>query len=365
MTADAVGGVWTYALELTAALAAEDASVTLAVMGGGLSDGQRQEALCSGVVAVHERGFALEWMSDPWPEVDQAGEWLLALADQVRPDVVHLNGYAHAALNWPAPTMVVGHSCVASWWAAVKGEPAPARWDEYRRRVAAGLAAADAVVAPTAAMLDELGRWYGARGGQVIANCRRTGWVVEAPKEPMVVGAGRVWDDAKNLAALDRAAAHLAWPVMLAGDPVHPEGRTRATGAAAGALPFAELAALLGRASVFALPARYEPFGLAALEAAMSGCALVLGDIESLRQVWGDAATYVHPDDDDGLVAVLGQLLSQPGLAAARGADARRRAARYQPAATASAYLGAYRALTAAAGSPGEGRRVSRVRIAG
>ncbi len=359
MTADAVGGVWTFALELIAALAteavAEDVSVTLAVMGGGLSDAQRDEASGSAAEAVHETDLALEWMSDPWKEVDQAGDWLLGLAERVRPDVVHLNGYAHAQLPWPAPTLVVGHSCVLSWWAAVKGEPAPARWDEYRRRVAAGLAAADAVVAPTAAMLDELGRWYGARGGQVIANCRRTGWVVKAAKEPIVVGAGRLWDDAKNLAALDRAAAHLAWPVVLAGDPVHPEGSTRATGAAhaAGALPFAELAALLGRASVFALPARYEPFGLVALEAAMSGCARVLGDIPSLREVWGDAATYVHPDDDDGLLAVLGELLSTPGLASARGAAARRHAARYQPAATASAYLAAYRTLRVRARAAG------------
>ncbi len=32
------------------------------------------------------------------------------------------------------------------------------------------------------------------------------------------------------------------------------------------------------------LPARYEPFGLSVLEAALSGCALVLGDIPSLRE---------------------------------------------------------------------------------
>ena len=35
-----------------------------------------------------------------------------------------------------------------------------------------------------------------------------------------------------------------------------------------GPLPFAELAAWLARAAVFAAPARYEPFGMAALEAA-------------------------------------------------------------------------------------------------
>jgi glycogen synthase len=52
------------------------------------------------------------------------------------------------------------------------------------------------------------------------------------------------------------------------------------------------------RASIYALPARYEPFGLSALEAALSGCALILGDIPSLREVWLEAAPYVSPDDE-------------------------------------------------------------------
>ena len=352
MTADAVGGVWTYALELVDALAQHGFGVTLAVMGGGLSEGQRREAKASAAEAVHESSFALEWMSEPWREVEQAGGWLLDLAEQTRPDVVHLNGYVHAGLRWNAPTMVVAHSCVLSWWAAVRAEPAPPAWDEYRRRVSAGLAAASAVVAPTAAMLAELRRWYGLDGGEVIPNCRRSGWVTEAAKEPFVVGAGRVWDDAKNLRALDRAAARLDWPVVVAGDRTSPQGgnqRLRAAHAT-GALPFDELAGLLGRAAVFALPARYEPFGLGPLEAAHSGCALVLGDIPSLREVWGDAATYVHPDDEDGLVRALDDLLGDPAHAAGRGVDARRRAARYSPAATAAAYLDAYGRLPQPAG---------------
>ena len=344
MTADAVGGVWTYALELVDALAEHGVGVTLAVMGGGLTDGQRRQAAASDAEAVHESSFALEWMSDPWVEVDRAGRWLLDLADQAQPDVVHLNGYVHAAMAWNAPTLVVAHSCVLSWWAAVMGERAPPALDEYRSRVSAGLAAAAAVVAPTAAMLAELRRWYGLDGGEVIPNCRRSDWVSEATKEPFVLGAGRVWDDAKNLLALDRAAARLDWPVVVAGERVHPQGGSPRLQAAhaTGTLPFDELAGLLGRAAVFALPARYEPFGLGPLEAAHSACALVLGDIPSLREVWEDAATYVRPDDEDGLVRALDDLLGDPARAAARGGDARRRATRYTPAATGAAYLDAY-----------------------
>ena len=59
-----------------------------------------------------------------------------------------------------------------------------------------------------------------------------------------------------------------------------------------------QMARVVSRApSIYALPARYEPFGLSVLEAALSGCALVLGDIPSLREIWDGAALFVDPDD--------------------------------------------------------------------
>ena len=114
MTADAVGGVWTYAVELCRALAARGVRAALATMGPRPSAAQRDEARAIPGLTLFESDHALEWMDDPWAEVDAAGEWLLGVAREVRPDVVHLNGYAHAALPWPAPVLCVGHSCVLS-----------------------------------------------------------------------------------------------------------------------------------------------------------------------------------------------------------------------------------------------------------
>src|SRR6266480_1325872 len=93
-------------------------------------------------------------MDGAWDDVDRAGDWLLEIEERVHPDLIHLNGYSHAALPWNAPVLVAAHSCVLSWWRAVKHEEAPAQYDKYRARVAAGLAAADLVVAPSAAMRD-------------------------------------------------------------------------------------------------------------------------------------------------------------------------------------------------------------------
>lgn len=346
MTTDTVGGVWTYCLELLRGLAPLDIHVTLATLGP--PPRPRHLAALTGLdhveLAVHEG--RLEWMPDYGDDdLARAGEWLLELEQRERPDLVHLDDYAHAALPWRAPAIVVGHSCVRSWWRAVHGTDAPPEWDGYRRRVRAGLAAARAVVAPTAWMLGQLLSCYQLRfDGLVINNARRAEDFRSAAKRPLVLGAGRLWDQAKNLATLDAAAKDLPWPVLVAGDVDDGHGR-RASAAHAkllGELAPRELAWWLAHASIFAHPARYEPFGLAALEAALSGCALVLGDIASLREIWGDAAIFVDPDDPDALAATLRALIDDPARRTTMATRAEARAQRYSIARMVAAYHGLY-----------------------
>jgi glycogen(starch) synthase len=346
MTADTVGGVWTYALDLADALAPHGVDVVLATMGRAMSDGQREQLRASSIAEVHESGYALEWMDEPWADVDRAAGWLLSLEETVAPDLVHLNGYAHAALPWRVPTVVVAHSCVLSWWRAVLGEDAPPSWGEYRRRVANGLSSTGAVVAPTAAMLASLQALYGPLAhGSVVPNGRCTEWLAPRAKEPFVLSAGRLWDQAKNVTALDAVAHHLDWPVAIAGEGERPDrtGSVDIGGARLlGSLPFDELSTWMARASVFALPARYEPFGLAALEAALAGCALVLGDIPSLREVWADAAVFVDPDDEQALVQALHALVRNGSHRSAMAARASHRARSYTVERMAAGYLGVY-----------------------
>jgi glycosyltransferase involved in cell wall biosynthesis len=365
MTADAVGGVWTYALELARALAAHGVEVHLATMGPRPGAARRAEAAAAGV-ALHESDWALEWMDAPWDDVARAGDWLLALERALAPDVVHVNGYAHGALPWRAPAVVAAHSCVCSWWRAVKGADAPAAWDRYRDAVAAGLAGAAAVVAPTRAMGDALAAHYGARaaavGGfappRVVPNARRAADYVPAPKEALVLTAGRLWDEAKNVRAVAEAAAGLPWAACVAGDAAAPDGAGGGWDGAGpgssvrwlGALAPAALAGWMARAAVYALPARYEPFGLSALEAGLSGCALVLGDVPSLREVWGDAALFVAPDSAEQLAAALRALVADPEYRTALAARARARALGYTPERMAAGYLDAYAAAGRAAG---------------
>jgi glycosyltransferase involved in cell wall biosynthesis len=347
MTADAVGGVWQYALELGRGLREAGVEVVLAVMGPGPDQGQVSAAARAGL-ELHAAPFRLEWMDDPWEEVAAAGHWLLDLERRRGCDLVHLNGYAHGALPFAGPRLVAGHSCVLSWWQAVRGAPAPASWERYRREVRAGLAGADQVIAPSRSMLAALREQYGPLRGQVIYNGRPAEVFLPRPKSSLVLSAGRLWDEGKNVRILARVAERLPWPVAIAGSP----GAGNEGGLATwlGPLPPERLARLMAEAAIYVSPARYEPFGLAVLEAALSGCALVLSDIPSLRELWRGAALFVPCDDEDALAAALLRLMSQPALREEWARRARRRALRYSARRMVKGHLAVYRALV----QPGE-----------
>ncbi len=355
MTADTVGGVWTYAVDLVRALAEHGCEITLAAMGGPLSAGEARSAARIRNLHLHESSYKLEWMDDPWDDVADAGAWLLDLAHTVRPDIVHLNNFVHGSLPWQAPVLMVGHSCVLSWWQAVKGEAAPPAWDRYALAVRKGLQAADLVVAPTRAMLSVLQTHYGPLpSSHVIHNGRNPKVFRSAVKEPLILAVGRLWDEAKNVQALDGVAEHLAWPVYVAGNERHPSGSQQhfVRVKSLGKLLPEDLAGWLARAGIYVLPARYEPFGLSILEAALSRCALVLGDIPSLREVWGNAALYVAPDDPDGIASALNMLSTEHQLRTQLAQAAFLRAQQYTQSAMGTGYWHAYQTLLVDAALP-------------
>ena len=347
MTADCVGGVWSYATTLCRALASEGVTATLAVIGGDLPDHKRREAEAISNVTLRHRSLKCEWMHDSLEDVEEAGRWLEELAEDA--DVIHLNDFAHGSQVLASrPRLIVAHSCVFSWFFAVRGVAPDVRWSPYHEMVCSGLAGADAVVAPTAAMLGELSAHYGFdRGGQVIANATHS--VVQSTplRRPFVLSAGRVWDEGKNIRTLAAAAKGLAWPVKVAGDAAHPDGGSASFDNVRllGPLPHDALLREMGRAGIYALPAKYEPFGLSALEAALAGCPLVLGDTASLREVWADAALFVPPDDTDALRQAIESLITDPAHRKDMARRARQRAMRYRPETMARAYVETYRQL--------------------
>lgn len=350
MTTDTVGGVWTYALELAASLQPHGVQIALATMGAPLNGAQREAVSALHNVKVFESRYKLEWMDNPWDDVERAGEWLLDIAEQYRPDFVHLNGYVHGALPWRVPTLMVGHSCVLSWWQAVKGQDAPPEWDTYRELVTQGLRCAGMVVAPTQTMLASLDQHYGPfKTPRVIYNARNPEYFHPGGKGRLIFASGRIWDDAKNLAAVEKVAPKLVWPVYLAGENQSPGGGIALFGNMnyLGRLAQPEIASWFGRASIYVHPARYEPFGLCVLEAALSGCAMVLGDIPSLRELWEDVAVFVDPTDHAALEAAVTELIEDVPLRHQLAAAAQGQARFFSPATMAQEYMAAYGQLLA------------------
>src|SRR5437016_2407178 len=140
MTADTVGGVWTYAIELARSLSKFQARVVVATMGPRPSADQRAQLAEVPGATLYESDHKLEWMENPWEDVEKSGDWLLGLEEKLRPDIVHLNGFSHGTLPWKAPTLIVAHSCMLSWWRSVKGEAAPDNICRiYREKVRAGV----------------------------------------------------------------------------------------------------------------------------------------------------------------------------------------------------------------------------------
>jgi glycosyltransferase involved in cell wall biosynthesis len=342
MTADTIGGVWTFAIELCQEFSRRDMQIVLATLGRLPNESQLEEARSIPGLRLEPSDFKLEWMENPWYDLFESSRWLLSLEKQYAPSLVHLNSYGHGMLPWQAPVVLTAHSCVASWWAAVKHAPLPPEWQRYRRLVADSLKSVQRITTTTRAMRDMLLRDYDLDPADhpvdVISNGRTAAAFFSGEKLPFILTAGRLWDEGKNVSAMERIAASLPWPVYLAGET---SGNT--TGARAlDRLSPRELAQYYAQASIYALPARYEPFGYTALEAALSGCALVLGDIPSLREVWGDAACFVPPDDHNALAEALRVLIENPSRRAELARSGLARAREFTPERMAVQYLEAY-----------------------
>lgn len=346
MTTDTVGGVWTYSCALASGLAATGANVILITMGPRPRADQTEMLLGSGVHLL-ETDLALEWQDPEGQDLSHARRMLESLEAELRPDVIHLNSYREASFAWRAPVVVAAHSCVNSWALACRDtawldQP---KWRSYTERVTVALERAQAWVSPSQSFHDVIMQAYRPRSrGAVIWNGIEPNGVI-GRKQELILAAGRLWDRAKNVEALADAARGLQWPVHVAGPA---DACPSAAVVWLGHLPHEEMRARLQHAAIFASSALYEPFGLSVLEAAAAGCALVLSDIPTFRELWSGAAMFVDPTDSKALHRALASLCSNDRERARLQRAAFERSFSYSLARTVSAYLRVYERLLAA-----------------
>ncbi len=350
MTADAAGGVGVFADELARALVARGHQVLTAVFS------PTRPAFTPGLHRLWAP-FRLEWMDRNGEAGEVAAEaqngraFLAALARQWRPELLHSNHFAYAGAVGQVPTLLSVHSDVVSWWRHVRGCAPPdnayQRW--YAGLARDALASAGAVVTPSQSARQDMRTSFSTpRKVRVIANGRDAAGFACESKQALALTVGRLWDAGKQVGVLARISEETGMELAMAGELRHPL-RAEATAAPRGVrvlgpMGETELRQWMARARVYIGTSLYEPFGLAPLEAALSGCALVLNDIGPWRELWEGAACFYRTVEE--LVEWLRRAAAEPEWAAERGQAARRHARqRYSQARMVQAYESAYRSL--------------------
>ncbi|HEX8485299.1 glycosyltransferase family 4 protein [Sphingomonas sp.] len=366
MTADAIGGVWQYATDLAAALQPLGIDTVLALLGPAPTPAQRRDALRIPGLKLIETGLPLDWLCADAAPVLAAGEHVAALAAREAVDLVQLNMPSLGArARFAMPVVAVVHGCVGTWWEAARGtRPDPAyAWQDALVRD--GLVAADAVVAPSESYAETVARYHALTVVPLVVHNGRVPLTlppiaVDAAPVAHAFTAGRLWDEVKAMALLDRAAARLSVPLRAAGREEGPHGERLPLPHLhhLGHLSAGAMARELSGRPVFVSATRFEPFGLAVLEAAQAGCPLVLSGIDTFRELWTGAALIVEEQDDSAYAAAIERVVGDQELRANLGEAARIRAQRYTPAAMAGAMASIYGCLAGDA-APGSSRKVA------
>ncbi|MFL6850106.1 MAG: glycosyltransferase family 4 protein [Sphingomicrobium sp.] len=353
LVTDAVGGVWVYSLELARALRQLGIDTVIAVIGPSPCGWKSEQADGFRLIDTH---LPLEWLATDPGEVRRAGKALAGLADREGADIVQTSSAALLAdTSFNQPCVAMQHSCVASWWAAVKGTALPHEFVWRRDLVERGLLRASAVVAPSISFAAETARTYDVTGAvTAVHNGRTRMWSRDVPQGDFVFTAGRLWDEGKNLATLDAAASRMRVPLQAAGSVRGPNGAAINVRhvEVLGELGKTRLGGLYAARPIYASAALYEPFGLSVLEAAHAGCALVLSDIPTHREIWGGAAIFVPARDDAAFSVAIQDLIDDPDERQQLGQLARARAAHYTVERMAHGMADIYARLTASSSQP-------------
>ena len=315
LTTDTLGGVWTFTKELTRELLQRGHAVAL--VGFGREPSHEQQAWCAAQRRAHGPCFQftssntpLEWMDKNEFVFKQGSGVLWHAAGQFGPDLLHSNQFCFGALSLDVPKLVTAHTDVLSWAGACRPRGLePSRWlRQYQTLVTHGLEGCDAVASPTQWMAAELAQRYSnATPCYVVRHGRSIKPPESRQRTVQAVTSGRLWDEATNIEMLRDVNAPI--PIYVAGErQCGGQMAPRQIGHAIllGAIPEASLLALLARSSIYLATPIYEPFGIASLEAALCGCAVVANDIAPAREIWGDGALYF--DGPRSLSMLLQQL---------------------------------------------------------
>lgn len=326
ITSDTLNGNWTYTRELVSGLITRGFRVTLVSFGGIPLPEQTAWMDRLYGLTYHPTAFRLDWMEEGEHDFGDASDYLCSVVEDAKPDVFHSNHLCYGALPVDIPRVVVAHGDLITWWKAVHGrEPKPSAWLRwYRQTISEGIAAASAVIAPSEWLLNSMRACYGPGVREQVIHHGRNPIFFNPyiSKEDSVLAVGRLIDPAKQVGLLTQQVYPFA--VCIVGDEEPPANLSVRTDvrfqdgiggvALRGPQSEAQMRLLYSKAGVFAGTSRYEVSGMNILEAALSRCALVLNDIPSFRELWGNAALYFSTNDAESLSETIRALNDDPQL---------------------------------------------------
>jgi len=317
ITTDTVGGVWRFGIELIEGLLEAGDAVALVSFGQTPSSSQHTE--CRRLADRWKQRFRyvasetpLEWMHANDRSYDEGASLLRETVHRFDVDLLHSNQYCYGAVELGIPVLLTAHSDVLSWAQACGRALDDSEWlRRYCSLVQRGLDGAAFLTAPTEWMLRTLAANFDVPDQRkTIANGRSIPTVPRIQKSLRAVTAGRLWDEAKGISMLGSVQTGI--PLIVAGsiDCDQSGGAPVSKVEHCGEVSQEDMLRIFDGSAIYICTSLYEPFGLAPLEAALCGCAVVARDIDSLREVWNGAALFFSNPVE--LSGILGALAADP-----------------------------------------------------
>lgn len=299
-TADPNGAGWSFTASLARALSRREEDILVMAFGAEPTPGRRMEMEADGVrlVTIPISGPTTDPMF-----IQAARQALQMMVQEWDPAVVHIDRCSFGDLDLEVPKVL---SVAADKTARVSRGRGPAR---------KGLLGADAVVSPTRTLAEEISRRFEYRrpvsviqpglemGDQPVS------FGASPSKRSGVIFYGRTDEKADGFDLLLEATRQMGGDVQLR---IGGEGNRPPLPGWVTDLGFCgaeERATQFGHAQIAVLPSRDEPFGLLSVEAALSGCALLLSDTPAYRELWHGAAVLVKSEDPAALAEGLRSLM--------------------------------------------------------
>ncbi len=280
--------------------------------------------------------FSWQPVAEKWRPAVRNIYWhhahLPRLLKKLRTDVLHIPSYRRIVWNPPATQVVTVHDCAAF---AVRGKYDAARMF-YGRHVVSRLARqARAVMTVSRATADDVERYFKIGNARVVWNGIDHAQYRPLPEGEIASGLAKAFEQTRPyflyLARLEHPGKnHVrlieAFERFVAAHPARHEdlifGGADWHGAelihqriaisplrerirSLGFVGKADLPILYGGATAMVYPSLFEGFGLPPIEAMACGCPVISSPRGSLREVVGDAAHLIDPEDVDDMAAGL------------------------------------------------------------